>query len=223
MAYQRRVYAGKRRTYRKFGKKRRYRKPDNFDIARQAWKGVMQIKRMINVEYKHHVVDDTGTAVTNNGANFDDLCVIPQGDGETNRDGVSIKPINFVMRYLMTQHASATNTLIRLVILRMKTENDTAPTFADIFPATPLLKPKIQDKRFNSKILYDKYFTLCDTGQAIRAGTISLKLFGHINYDASDTTGDDKEAGGLYLLAISNEATNTPTLAYHMRLTFTDN
>lgn len=214
----RRPYRGRRRF-----KRRTYRKRDNFDLARSAWKGVMQIKRMINVEYKHHVVDDTGTAVTNSGTNFDDLCVIPLGDSEGSRDGVSIKPINFVFRYMLTQHASATNTLVRLVFLRMKVENDTAPTFADIFPATPLLKPKIQDKRFNSKILYDKYFTLCDTGQAIKAGTITLKMFGHINYDASDTTGDDKEAGGLYLLAISSEATNTPTLAYHSRLTFTDN
>lgn len=184
----------------------------------------MQIKRMINVEYKHHNVDDsTGTAVTNSGTNLDDLCVIPVGDAETDRDGTSIKPINFVMRYMITQHASATNTLVRLVIFRSKFENDTAPTLASIFPSSPLLKSKIPDKRFSTKILYDKYFTLCDSGTAIRAGTIALKLHGHINYDGGETTGDDKESGGLYLLAISSEATNTPTLSYVSRLTFTDN
>jgi len=127
------------------------------------------------------------------------------------------------MRFFLTQHASATNTLVRLVIFRTKAENDTAPTVLSIFPSTPLLKPKIQDRRFNTKILYDKYFTLTDVGQTSRAGTIVLKLNGHINFDFSDTTGDDKESGGLYLLAVSSEATNTPTLSYFTKLTFTDN
>lgn len=184
----------------------------------------MQIKRMINVEYKHHNVDDTaGTAVTNSGTNLDDLCVIPIGDDEISRDGTSIKPINLVMRYALTKHASATNTLVRLVIFRTKFENDTAPTVASIFPSNPLLKSKIADKRFSTKILYDKYFTLTSSGQSMRAGTIALKLHGHINYDGGETTGDDKEAGGIYLLAVSSEATNTPTLSYFTRLTFTDN
>lgn len=179
---------------------------------------------MINVEYKQHQVDDiTGTAVAADGSNLDDLAVVPQGDTENSRDGSSIKPINLTLRYFLTQHASATNTLVRFVIFRAKSENDQAMVLANIFPTTPLLKPKIQDKRFNTKILYDKYFTLSANGQTNRAGTIVLKMMGHINFDASDTTGDDKESGGLYFLAVSSEATNTPTLQYFSKLTFTDN
>jgi hypothetical protein len=183
----------------------------------------MQLKRIVNAEYKQHAVNSPTNAVDNNGTTPLDLAVIAQGDDATDRDGISIKPINLILRMFITQHASATNTLVRVVIFRGKQENDSAMVLGNIFASTPLLKPKVYDKRFVTKILYDKYFTLSSAGQSCKATTVSLKLHGHINYDTSDATGNDKEGGGLYMVFISNEAINTPNVAYNSRLTFTDN
>lgn len=215
--YRRRYPVRRRRKYRR-------RRLDNFDLARQAWKGVMQLKRMVNVEYKQHVVNSPTNAVSDTEATALDLAVIPIGDTQSTRDGTSIKPINLVMRMITTQHASATNTQVRVVIFRSKAENDNTPTTTSVFgTATFLVLPKVQDRRFNTKILYDRYISLSSAGKSNDIRTIILKLHGHINFDNEDTTGDDKEAGGLYMCLVSNEATNTPNVQYYSRLTFTDN
>lgn len=221
-------YRRSKRRYsgRRYGRSSLYRtkrrKKDGFDMAREAWTGVKKLYRMVNVEYKHHDVNQTDTP-DNSPANVWDWCVIAQGDTSTTRDGISIKPQNCTVRWTAIINASATSTVIRFVVFRAKAENDQAMVPGNIFGTTGVTQHKIFDKRYNTKVLHDQLISLSSQGPSVKAGYFNIPLDGHINFDVSDTTGDDKEAGGLYAIIISNEATNTPSFQYSMRLTYTDN
>jgi hypothetical protein len=130
--------------------------------------------------------------------------------------------MNLTLRYNLTQHASATSTLCRIIIFRGKYENDTEPAVSDIFSSTGTSQFKVYDKRFKTKFLYDKTHRL-DTNKLTVNVTKVIKLYGHIQYDASQVDGTDHENGGVYCLIISNQATNVPTIFLNSRMTYVDN
>lgn len=216
----------RRRNYRR-NYRRKYkhtpRKKDAFDYARSAWNGVMSIKRMVNVEYKTLEPSATGQTISSTGTLYD-LCTIPVGDNQSSRDGISVKPINLVLRYTFEMDTAQTVNHVRIVVFRFKSERGAAVVIGDIFPATPLLKPKIYDKRFQSKTLLDKTRSMSIDGST-RAicGSHVIKLDGHINYDAATVDGTIKEDGGLYMFVVSDVTTNMPVFEYYARLTYTDN
>lgn len=219
----RRNYRRKRTyRYRKSGFKR-YRAPDSFDYARNAWQAVKKIKRMINTEVKHHdVIQATENNITSAGT-LDYLASIPAGDGNTEREGISIKPLNLTIRFqLRKETAGASGNTVRIGVCRGKQENATGLVFDDIYELAGTLQPKTYDKRFKTKILKEKSYSMDEnsTSKTIFV-TWVIPLMGHVNYDVSSNF---PENGGIYLYYFSNvAATNFPKISYHARLTFTDN
>lgn len=181
------------------------------------------IARFINTEVKFL---DTAINTSSTGVNgaITALDSIPEGDGESARSGTSVKPMRISFRLNATQHASATLTILRLIIFRGKFERDNEPTVSDIFASTGVNQFKVNDKKYNTKFIVDRHY-IFDAVNTSRTKKIdgSYKLFGHIQFDASQTDGTDHENGGVYLLLISNEATNAPTVVGNFRLTYTDN
>jgi len=220
----------RKRGYIRRGKKRmttlsRYRKT-GATVATYAYQGYKLAKflaRFINTEVKFL---DTSINTSSTGVNgaITALDSIPEGDGESARDGTSVKPMRISFRLNATQHASATLTILRMIIFRGKYERDNEPTVSDIFASTGVNQFKTNDKKYNTKFICDRTF-IFDAVNSSRTKKIdgSYKLFGHIQYDASQTDGTDHENGGVYLLLISNEATNAPTVVGNFRLTYTDN
>lgn len=198
----------------------KYCKPKPADYAMAAFQGVKQIYRMINTEYK--VLDNTITTAVSNTGTINSLDVIAVGDNVSNRDSISIRPINLTIRWKCTRHATATNTLLRINILRGKGENGVALTIPDVYPGNGPIQPKTYDKRFKTQVLWEKLFQFQPDKTGI-SGKAVIKLSGHVTYATGTTNGTVKEDGGLYLVAQSDEATNTPTMSVNYRLTFTDN
>ena len=128
------------------------------------------------------------------------------------------------MRYILAMDTAQTVNTVRIVIFRYKSERAAAVVPGDIFGSTPLLKPKTYDKRFQSKIIYDKTRSQSIDGSSrVLNGSCVLKLDGHINYDASTANGTLKEDGGLYMFVVSDVTTNLPVFDFHGQLTYTDN
>lgn len=224
------------RKYKRRSRKRNYKKKTKGigdltlrETAVGAWKAVKAVQRLINVEIKHHDVilfnaNISDTAFVNN------LTMVPQGDSETQRDGISIKPLNLSYRYFITKASPVTYNQVRMIIFRGKLENGVAYTASDILASQigpgAIISPRNYDERFRTQILYDRVHNLNNnTVQAQQLVTGYIRLTGHINYDKTDATGATIEGGGLYVMLVSDNATvgNQPSANFHYRLTYTDN
>lgn len=217
MGYGTRTYNKGKKAY-KFGKKHQ-------NTAMKALKLAQQIKRMVNVEYKLDYANSalsSGDTVSWTGS-VANLCQPPQGDGVTSRDGDSIKTIRLSGRLFITQNASATDSLLRVIIFRGKNENRTVYAPTDVlYSSTGLMifNGKEHENRFRTKTLYDKTFSMSDTGKSNFLVNLNLKLDGHITFGSGSTS---IENGGVYMLLVSNEQTNFPKVAYTLKTSYTDN
>lgn len=193
--------------------------------ANRALALVNNVRRFINVEVKYHDTTGTTVAIPATGTIIG-LSDMAQGDGIQNRDGDSVKLLNNVFRAtLIEDTVSAYGTQIRLILFRGKQENGSGFSATDILESATVISPKNYSERFRTKILMDKTYSLnasesSTTYQPTKQVNWVNKLIGHVEYATASTS---IESGGLYLLMLSNQTVNTPSINYHNRLTFTDN
>lgn len=222
---------------RKYYKKRRFRKnkkptttQDLVTMAKVGYRLGKKAIRMINSEVKFYDVQGTNVSFSSTGTVLQ-LCNPSTGDGDNARDGSSIKPARLTLR--MNWSSNTTDTTpqrVRLVLFRGKMEKSSTPTISTILQDTSqydaIVSPKNWDTKFETKILYDRSFSLTpDAGadQQYKLIRLNKKLFGHIKFATDDTAGTDIENGGLYMLVVSDEVTNPPTCTYYSRCTYYDN
>lgn len=191
-------------------------------MAYSAYKGVKAIKRLINVEKKKSDVNVLGQAVSTT-VYGKDLVLIAEGSGSEDRDGTSIKPLSLLLRYNITYNtAGADYQKCRVVLLKdTQQQSDTAVTYSNVVESiTNLQSPLNKNSVGRYTILHDSLHILSALHPVAQKERI-LKLSGHIKYNGAAST--DIQKNGLYLFAIGDQATNTPSLDYYTRLTFTDN
>lgn len=211
----------KRKTMTKYRRKRK----DNFtataDFARQGYYLAKRLKRLINVEVKFHDVDQTAGVTTASTGIVHDLTVIAQGDTQLTRNGSSLKPLHFSLKGTINQNSTQPTASVRCILFRGKLENGTTPTVTTYLESASIYAQINHDNKFQHNTLMDKTFVLTNVGSNRRVPfNIEQKLFGHVNYDDATTT---IEAGGLYLLLITDNTSLTPVVTYYSRMTFTDN
>lgn len=187
--------------------------------AVKALKMAQAIKRQINTEQKIYeqnnapTVDTTGAVIN--------ILQPAQGDTYQTRDGVSIKPLHLRIRGTVQPDVSSPATYLRVVIVRGKQENGTAPTLTDIFTVVTIDAQQNWLLRNKNRILWDQTFHTSATEGKNFVFNKYIRLEGHTTFV---TDGTSIENGGLYLMYFSNRAsTLLPTLDYHSRVQFTDN
>lgn len=196
------------------------------DTAMRAYSLASKLARMVNVEYKVNRAA-IGSVISNTGI-ITNLTVINQGGTYQQRIGDSIKPMRLSGRLGITMSPSATDTTVRLILFRAKQENENPPAVLggqygyldNVSGGLTYLAPKSWPNRFHFKTIYDKLITLNHEGKSSYTKDWDFKLYGHVNYAPGQT---DIEDGGLYLLMVSNENSNMPTIQFTYSLTFTDN
>lgn len=217
------------RNYRRYRGRRRYtkraaKKTDAFDMARMAWSGVKRLSRYVNTEIKYN--DQTPGGTIGNTGTVINLSPIAVGDSTTTRDGNSIKPMRLSVKFHCQMTSPSTFSSVRLIIFRGNNERNILPTVAGIFEnATSILSHKYDEHRFQTKFLYDKTFTMSNTGKAAFDVSFSLKLYGHINFDDTSASPLIATNGGVYALLIGEyySATNFPGYSMISRLSYIDN
>lgn len=195
--------------------------------ANKALQLASKVYRFVNTEIKFHDVTTSATAIPNTGT-INGLSAVPQGDGQSSRDGDSMKPLHLTVRgYLVSNQANAYPQIVRVIVFRGKQENGVGFSATDILETASVLSPKNYTDRFRTKILYDQTFhlnqpglTAAAYGEISRPFNINMKIIGHTNFTATSTSIED---GGLYILYLSNNVTNLPTMDYYSRLTYVDN
>jgi len=185
--------------------------------ANLALQQIADIQGKLNVEYKRADISSSlnpGTA----GAILD-ITQIAQGDGDQNRDGLQCKVVSVRTRWQLTQHASATQTFVRMMWFIDNEQDGAAPTPSEVLEDvdTSGLPNYVNRKRFS--ILKDVTYSLGD--QTIADGKWYRKLNMIANWET--TTAASHRNNALYFLYCSNEASNTPTLVIRHRTRFLDN
>lgn len=224
MPFRRRSRYGRRRG--RFGRRRgRFgvpwwkRKYSVGDLAHTAWRGVRYLKGLVNSEtFKF----DTSTTVnpSSTGAVVH-LTAIAQGDGDSDRNGNSVFSRSLYIRGIMTKNASATTTFLRVLIVRDNQQvGDGTPGVTDILESAANTAPLNSNTVGRFTVLWDRIFAL-DSDKLTDQFVRFIPMRYHIRYNGS--AGTDIQKGGLYLVHLSDQATNTPSLNFHARVGYHDN
>lgn len=204
------------------------RKPTTRDYAITAYRGVQRMKRYVNPEVKVHYLTKLAEAYGTTWS-IASLCNMAQGDTQSTRDGVLIKPMNLTCKLWLKKGATDNDaTQFRLIILRGKHE---AGNTGDLLTAydggsvaiTDFMGFKLNNTKFNSKTLHDKVYKV-EATNPINALTsryidFNIKVGGSIKYDGP--MAGTPEDGGLYMLYVSSNSAGS--FDFQSKLTFTDN
>lgn len=192
-------------------------------MAYSALKMAKQVKRLVNVESKFYDINSAGTC-DYNGV-IVPLCIPAQGITDGTRVGDSIKCQHLSMRlhvFANTSAASTVRSIVRCIIFEDKQNKVSAGgDLLQIFgTGQGVLSPKYWDNRFETKVLYDKTWTLDNINQTGRHESIELPLGHHSQFEAGTTA---INTGSYKMLYFSNHvATDLPTFNYVSRVTYTD-
>lgn len=184
------------------------------------------VKKYVNTEYKHHDVTQSGTGVDTTGAIIP-MTLIAQGDDFEDRNGRQIKIISMTGNMNVTQNSSATNTQLRAILFIDKEQNGTIPLVSGVDDGVLdsanvySLRNMNQTRRFVT--LFDKIFSLSATGSTNSTIRRYKKLMLKVRYDGTAASQANQKENNIYLLLLSNEATNTPTVKYQFRFRYIDN
>ena len=196
----------RRRSRRQPWYNRRY---SPMELATKAWRATKYIKGLVNSEMYH--LQTSGTSSVNNTGTIIHLSALAQGDGPDARTGNSILLRNIFLRLGITQHASATSTYYRIILFHDKQQvSDTPPTVSQLLESSSTLSPLEQDSFGRFKIIQNWFFTTDNTKATTRVIEKYYKVYKHLRYNGTAAT--DIQKNGLYLMLLSDQPTNTPTI-----------
>ncbi len=223
---------GYRRPVRRQNRRRRMSRPSPspyggyLDKAAKALAVAYSVKRLLNVEFKRTTLIATGGNLTEGGT-ITQLTNLSIGDTTTTRDGSQVKYTSVSFDGYFNQHASATQTMIRIVLVMDNQTNGaiftTAQLFQDATADDVIVSPFNADFSNRFSILYDKKFAMTAGGKEIVTVKFWKKLSMTTKYSGTAGTIADLSEKSLALVFITDEATNVPTVHHQTRLRYLDN
>jgi hypothetical protein len=185
-----------------------------------------EIRKLINIETKFLDVVTNAANINTTGGTY---CIsqLAQGLTSTTRVGDSLRIQTLQMRGRVVANGSATSTCFRILMFRDLDGYGTLPTIADVLeynavvdsPRSPYKYRNLQ--RFS--ILFDELVEIQST-----TGTSSVPFMfetnhqGHVLYLGTTAAAASNGKGSVYVGFVSDETTNTPTVSFTTRMTFTD-
>lgn len=203
-----------------YKRRRPFRKTIKRYIPRKLYqlgRSVQYLKKAINVERKYY--DYSVAQSINSTGSMLLLNTVGQGDSVVLRDGNSIKCVSMHMQFYVAINASATHTLVRLMLIRDK-QSGLSPGITDVLANSNVnsFRNLVNGKRF--QVLYDRRLQLDKDEKDSFLITYNKKCQQHFVYDGTSSTPNTNR---IYLLLLSSEATNTPTIGGYFRMRFVDN
>lgn len=212
--YKKRKNVGGRARFKRVGSKAG-------SMAYTAFKMAKRLMDAVNIEYKFI---DTTFSLTTFGytGGMIPLNVIALGTNDNQRIGDSVKLQNLVLRYSCQNYPNTVNQFRVLIVWdkqnKISGSGDVLEYSGSILST---LSPKKYDKRFETKILYDRVHLLDPVNKTQEYVDVVIPINEHTQFDSGTTT---VNTGALKLIALSNDSGSAPP---HMncvsRVTFTDN
>jgi len=202
---------------------------DAWSLAKRTAVGLNEIRKLINIETKFYDYTTTATSVPNTGV-VASITQMAQGLTSTTRVGDSIRLQHMEVRGRFVINSAATTSLCRVMVVRDLDGYGTAPNVSDILEYTSSTLGPVSPYKFNKKqrfsILFDELLSLqggaATDGMSSQVFTFSTAHQGHVLYLGSTGSAASDGKGTVYVAWISDEATNTPTVAFASRVLYTD-
>lgn len=206
----------------------KYQKYSGKGPSKTAVKALNKVKRLERqVELKQ--ASEALTATISTGGSVKELCdTILQGDGEGKRTGNRIELTGLRVRALIKQSASATQSFVRCIIfsgvngeMGQTSPYTVSGAINGVLESARPEGMKNWTGRYNTKIHYDHTWALSSTGNNCAYFDKHIKIPQKYRMCVYNGTGDVMK-GGLYMLLLSNEATNLVTFDYDTRVYYKD-
>lgn len=192
------------------------------EIAQKAYTGVKYLSGLVNAEKFKFDSSIAWTPTT--AGDISSLNLIAQGDGDSGRTGNSIFVRGLSIQGNMSRNSAGTypdGQVVKLmVVMDTQQVGDTSPAITDIIESNGVNSFLNSDTVGRFQVLYNKRITL-DTQHPNVLIKFNKSMRHHIRFNGSGAS--DVQKGGLYVLALSNESTNAPTVGLQCRLTYHDN
>lgn len=222
MPYRRRTFSRRRRGR---GRTAWYnRKYSTMQLARKAWRGVKIIRGLVNSERMYL---DTPIFSNSLKAFVRPLNQLAVGDVSGTRTGNSILMRSLYLRgFIQVNPSVSVNTRISLALV-WDTQQiaDTNPTVTTIFtsddPEGQINTAAVGYNAGRFKIIMRKTYNLIPGQRPTINIDKYLKLYKHAKFNGSAAT--DIQKNGLYLVMLSSEIANYPTVSIQSRLGYHDN
>lgn len=214
--------------YRKRYRRRRFYKkrapPSRWSIysnaGKQLWKDVKYLKNLINTEFKYldtsaeTGVDDSGTLILLNG--------MTKGDSINTREGRTLRIKSVQLHININMNTSATRTRLKWALVIDKQVNGAAPNISDIYDNVLLNFRNLNNrKRF---VILKQGLVNTNDDFPERDKSYYKRLNFKTIYNAGNAGSiADINTNSFYLLLLSDENLNTPTINYTARIRFIDN
>lgn len=221
-----------KRRYNKRTKRYYYQKRRGNIYARRTTNKALRLARYavkhLNVEYK--IADRAGVGVTLGTPYINGLTNIAQGTSPSQREGRRVELKKMILKvYFELNDTTPTATMIRMLVVR-KINNDAAanPPITDILNFASVNSLRNLDNTDNYKVLYDRVYSMDPNSQKFRHLVVpfSWAQYGIKQvYRLAATTGStvDIERNSLFIIFISSETTNPPSVSWDTRIRFIDN
>lgn len=201
--------------------KRRFRRRTAGSIAKLS-RRVNALARASAPEAKFKDVNSSSVAVSST-ATITLLNGMAPGDSAITREGQTITMLYSWFQFDMIVNSSATATVCRFLIVYDMQANGAAFAASDLFvSATNLNSPFLIGYNQRFRVIWDRRYQLSTVGSNYQVIKKIFKKMNHKTQYNGGTAGTvaDIATGSLYLVLISDEPTNTPTLSYYHRLRF---
>ncbi len=186
-----------------------------------------EIRKLINIETKQASANGTGTSAAQT-ATCTYMLPLAEGLDNSDRVGVSIKTQSMRCKFWVKMNGSATNTIVRCLIVRDWNNTGAAPTSGDILnipgagQACTAQYNFINTQKPRFAILYDEVVLLNTASNMAAFLEFDCQLGQHAHFRGTTSAVTSAAEGSLWFMLVSNEATNTPTYDYDTRVFFTD-
>ncbi len=183
---------------------------------------IKKLKANSHQEMNVHDREQASTAITDAGTLFP-LCLIAQGLDLDDRTGAQVRIKSIDIRGRVTGNASATLSVIRIILLRSNNGITSAPAVEDVLQSASVYshyEAVTQQRSFH--ILSDRTYAF-DFAVANRNILFRIKRKPNTRMDFSLATAVEAATnrGSYYLLVIGDEVTNDPSVQFTSRVLFT--
>jgi len=149
-----------------------------------------------------------------------------QGDTASSREGNKIVLTSLQMKYTWKQSESANSTRCRIMLVEDRQVNGSVFSANDLLESTALgtaiISPLNLDGAFRFKVHYNKVHTLSINGSKVQYKEMFKKINIRARYANSGGTIASVLSSGLFLVAVSDETSQTPNLSFFTRIRFND-
>jgi hypothetical protein len=198
--------------------------------ARQLYRDVAAIKRLINVEEKYFDLKHTSLSLSSAWAAYEVNAGIARGTGPNERDGISLKSTSISVTGVVSYNPlyAAKAQTARLVLVRKDVVNASAVVSGQLFDAgiggNNVLALHDPEKSYGFYVAADQIITVTAENPDYYFD-IYRTPSQHTKWSSGDTTGSiaTMYEGLWQILLVTDAASNFPTIVFQSRFKYVDN